>query len=54
MDVEVFGVVDVLIWAILNALEDAGFEVEEDGAGNVARVVRLRRMLIMILNRGTV
>jgi hypothetical protein len=54
VDVEVFGVVDVLIRAILNALKDAGFEVEEDGAGDIARIVRLWRMLIIVPDIKTV
>jgi hypothetical protein len=41
MHVEIFGVVDVFVGAGLDAVYDSGFEVEEDGAGDVACVVGL-------------
>ena len=37
----ILGIVDVLVRAGENAVYNTGFEVEEDGAGDVARVVRL-------------
>jgi hypothetical protein len=40
-NVEVFGVVDVAVGAGLDAVDDAGLEVDEDGAGDVAGVVAL-------------
>jgi hypothetical protein len=40
-DVKVLGVVDVLVGARLDGVDDAGLEVDEDGAGDVARVVAL-------------
>ena len=40
-DVEVFGVVDVLVGTRLDGVEDAGLEVDEDGARDVPRVVGL-------------
>ena len=41
MHVEVLRVVDVFVGAGEDAVDDAGLEVEEDGAGDVARVVGL-------------
>lgn len=41
MYVEVLWVVDVLIRSGLNAIDDSGFEVEEDSSGDVARIVGL-------------
>ena len=41
MHVKVLWVVDVLVWARLNAIDHARFEVEEDGARDVSRVVGL-------------
>jgi len=38
---EVLRIVDVAVGALLDAVDDAGFEVEEDGAGDVAGVVGL-------------
>jgi len=44
-DVEVFGVVDVAVGASLDAVDHAGFEVEEDCAGDIPSVVGLGRSL---------
>jgi hypothetical protein len=41
MQKHILGVVDVLVRARQNAVYDARFEVEENGAGDVARVVGL-------------
>jgi hypothetical protein len=40
-DVEVLRVVDVLVWAGLNAVDDAGFEIDQDRSGDIPRVVAL-------------
>lgn len=40
-DEKVFGIVNVLIGAILNALDYAGLEIEENGARDVAGIVGL-------------
>jgi hypothetical protein len=39
--VEVLGIVNVLVGARLDRVEHSRFEIEENGAGNVARVVGL-------------
>lgn len=41
MDVEILRIVDVFVCARLDPVDDARLEVEEDGAGDVARVVGL-------------
>lgn len=40
-DEEVFGIVDVLIWAGLDAVQDSGLEVYQDSSRNVSRIVTL-------------
>jgi hypothetical protein len=37
--VEVFGIVDVLVGARLDCVEDSGLEIEKNGAWDVASVV---------------
>lgn len=41
MNIHILRVVDVLVGPVLDAVDDAGFEVEEDGARDVACVVGL-------------
>jgi hypothetical protein len=41
VDVEVLWVVDVLVCAVLDAVQDAGFEVEEDRARDIPCIVGL-------------
>lgn len=41
MYVEVFWVVDVLVWSRLDAIYYSWFKVEEDGSWDVSRVVGL-------------
>jgi hypothetical protein len=38
---EVFRVVDVLVWSTLNAVDNSRLKINQDGAGNVARVIAL-------------
>lgn len=41
MDVEVFGVVDILVCAVLYGVEHSRFEIEKNGARDVSSVVGL-------------
>lgn len=39
--VEVFWVVYVPVWSGLDGIDDSGFEIDQDGPGNVSRIVAL-------------
>jgi hypothetical protein len=41
VDVEVFRVIDVLVWTGLDCVEDSRFQIQENGARNITSIVRL-------------